>query len=379
MKKCMIILTALLSMTIGADAMSYRQAREQALFLTDKMAYELNLTDDQYEAAYEINLDYLMSIDDDTDLYGRCWRQRNIDLGYILLDWQYRAYCAANYFYRPLYRNDGYWHFSIYARYPHRDYFYFGRPTFFSVYCGDHSWRMNGGQSWYSGRTFGPRYDENYIGMRDGFVRGDFGRGSRMIGNPDNPRFIRYENSSEYQRSNTFGRNYSFGERTRNIEQHRSFGGGSRNTDRPHSFGNGNYDTNRSHSFGQESTGNNRIRSFGESSTRTTVGYGSGDNHREFGGSGTRRNFFGGGSSSPNRTFGAGHFSGSSDRSAPARSINPPSRSFGGFSNGTPSRSFGNSGNNTSTRSSNNGNTAPTRNFGSGDSGNSGGHFGGRR
>ena len=88
MKKCMIILTALLSMTIGADAMSYRQAREQALFLTDKMAYELNLTDDQYEAAYEINLDYLMSIDDDTDLYGRCWRQRNIDLGYILLDWQ---------------------------------------------------------------------------------------------------------------------------------------------------------------------------------------------------------------------------------------------------------------------------------------------------
>ncbi len=103
MKKIMAILTALFTFTVCAQAMSYRQAREQALFLTDKMAYELNLTDDQYEAAYEINLDYLMSIDDYADLYGAYWRQRNIDLGYILLDWQYRAYCRANYFYRPLY------------------------------------------------------------------------------------------------------------------------------------------------------------------------------------------------------------------------------------------------------------------------------------
>ena len=56
MKKLMIILTALFTMTVSANAMSYEQARQQALFLTDKMAYELNLTEDQYEAAYEINL-----------------------------------------------------------------------------------------------------------------------------------------------------------------------------------------------------------------------------------------------------------------------------------------------------------------------------------
>ena len=42
--------------------MSYEHARSQALFLTDKMAYELNLTEEQYEAAFEVNLDYLMSI-----------------------------------------------------------------------------------------------------------------------------------------------------------------------------------------------------------------------------------------------------------------------------------------------------------------------------
>ena len=106
MKRLLTALALLLTMTLSASAMSYSQAREEALFLTDKMAYELNLTDEQYEAAYEINLDYLMRIDDYNDLYGVYWRQRNLDLSYILLDWQYRAYCGASYFYRPLYWSD---------------------------------------------------------------------------------------------------------------------------------------------------------------------------------------------------------------------------------------------------------------------------------
>jgi hypothetical protein len=41
-------IVALLMMTIQASAMTYEQAREQALFLTDKMAYELNLSQEQY-------------------------------------------------------------------------------------------------------------------------------------------------------------------------------------------------------------------------------------------------------------------------------------------------------------------------------------------
>ena len=83
-------MVTLFTMTVStASAMSYEQARQQALFLTDKMAYELNLTDDQYEAAYEVNLDYLMGVNTYDDLYGAYWRQRNTDLSYILLDWQY--------------------------------------------------------------------------------------------------------------------------------------------------------------------------------------------------------------------------------------------------------------------------------------------------
>lgn len=62
MKKFIFALIAMVMMTVSATAMSYEQARQQALFLTDKMAYELNLTDEQYEAAYEINLDYLMGV-----------------------------------------------------------------------------------------------------------------------------------------------------------------------------------------------------------------------------------------------------------------------------------------------------------------------------
>lgn len=180
MKKFILAMVTLFTMTVStASAMSYEQARQQALFLTDKMAYELNLTDDQYEAAYEVNLDYLMGINTYDDLYGAYWRQRNADLSYILLDWQYRAFLNATYFYRPLYWNGGYWHFGIYARYPRRDYFFFGRPHFYTVYRGGHSWHRNGGRSWYSGRTYGRPHPDGgpRMGMRDGFNRGDYGRG----------------------------------------------------------------------------------------------------------------------------------------------------------------------------------------------------------
>lgn len=185
MKRMIIALVAMFMMTFTtASAMSYEQARQQALFLTDKMAYELNLTEDQYEAAYEVNLDYLMSVDTYDDLYGAYWRQRNIDLSYILLDWQYRTYLNATYFYRPLYWHAGYWHFGIYARYPRRDFFYFGRPHFYVSYRGGHSWRVNGNRSWYHGKRFGGPHPGGHprVGMRDRFNRGDYGRG-RSFGN----------------------------------------------------------------------------------------------------------------------------------------------------------------------------------------------------
>ena len=197
----------LLTVALSTMAMSYEQARDRALFLTDKMAYELNLNDEQYEAAYEVNLDYLMSISTYDDLYGTYWTRRNMDLSYILFDWQYNAFCSAAYFYRPLIWTNGVWRFSIYARYPNRTYFYFGRPAFYATYYGGHSWHRNGGRSWYHGRTFGPRPGESRFGMRDRYDRGDF-RGQRGHDRRhDNGRYDRYDrrddnNSGRYDRNN---------------------------------------------------------------------------------------------------------------------------------------------------------------------------------
>ena len=93
-------------------------------------------------------------------------------------DLQYRSYCAASYFYRPLYWDGSYWHFSIYARYPYRDFFYFGCPDFVVTYRGGHSWYHNGGRSWYYGRDWhAPRDGGRYLGMRTRFDRGNYGDG----------------------------------------------------------------------------------------------------------------------------------------------------------------------------------------------------------
>ena len=178
MKKYIIAMVALLSTFFTtANAMSYEQAREQALFLTDKMAYELNLDEEQYEAAYEVNLDYLLSVNTYDDVFADYWIHRNEDLRYILLDWQYEAFCAASYFYRPLWWEGGYWHFGIYARYPHRDYFYFGRPHFYVTYRGGHGWHHNGGRSWYHtnfSHAHRVTHRGSFSGMRDGWNRGDY-------------------------------------------------------------------------------------------------------------------------------------------------------------------------------------------------------------
>ena len=85
----MMILAVMMVMTISANAMSYNAAKNEALFLSDKMAYELNLTAAQYEAVYEINLDYLMSLNGHGDVFGIWWDRRNADLRYVLNSWQY--------------------------------------------------------------------------------------------------------------------------------------------------------------------------------------------------------------------------------------------------------------------------------------------------
>lgn len=335
MKKFISILALLFTMTVTVNAMSYEQARQQALFLTDKMAYELNLTNDQYEAAYEINLDYLIGVNTYDDLYGPYWRYRNVDLSYVLLDWQYRAYCAASYFYRPLYFSDGLWHFSIYARYPHRDYFYFDRPVVYVSYCGGHSWHRNGGRSWYNGRRYAERRGDAHFGMRDGFNRGDYGRGNRQSFGSRNQTQQRFGNNTNI---NNNGQRGSFGSRTNresstrttvrqpNNNSNSSFGGrggfkvaspeNSVQSSPRSTFGSGR-SNNSSRSFGNSSSS----RSFGNSSRSNSSSmssprggsssFGSSRGGSSFGG-GSRSGSFSGGSSS--RGGGSSHGGGFGSR-----------------------------------------------------------------
>ena len=133
----------LLAASVTMHALPIDEAQREALFLTDKMAYELGLTDEQYELAYEVNLDYLLSINYHGDIYGTWWNRRNADLRYILSDYQYRLYAGLNYFYRPLTWRGGRWYFPIYGRYTNRAYFYRAHPHGYGVYRGGYN-RIHG-------------------------------------------------------------------------------------------------------------------------------------------------------------------------------------------------------------------------------------------
>lgn len=287
----MIALMSLLTFAAKGNAMSYEQARNEALFLTDKMAYELNLTEDQYEAVYEINLDYLMGVTSYDDVYALGWERRNSDLAFVLFDWQLTAYRTASYFYRPLYWHGGYWHFGIYARYPRRDFFYFGRPVFYASYRGGHSWRMNGNRSWYQPRRhiYAPKHHRNHFGMKDGWDRGDFRNNHHSMRNSSTRTTVNRDwrqNNSHHRyidRRNDNDRGWN--SNRDNNRNGQSLGGyRSRENDRKSTLGGSNNSrptSSSNHSFGSgnRSFGSGATRSVGNSSSNNGGGRSTGGGH----------------------------------------------------------------------------------------------------
>ena len=84
----MMILAMMMVMTISANAMSYNAAKNEALFLSDKMAY-----------------------------------------------WQFDKYVALSHFYRPVAWHAGGWTFAVYAHYD-RSRFFNAHPKVFVTYRG---------------------------------------------------------------------------------------------------------------------------------------------------------------------------------------------------------------------------------------------------
>lgn len=143
-------------------AMHLSDIRCEARFLTDRMGHELGLSNRQYNDVYEINFDFLFLVneviddvvygyDDAIDYYYYLLDVRNEDLMYVLRNRQYRKFVNRDYFYRPIYMVGHTWGMRIWSHYVDRNYFYFGAPTCYYTYSGNHC-RIHYVQSYYARR-----------------------------------------------------------------------------------------------------------------------------------------------------------------------------------------------------------------------------------
>ena len=174
MKKIIGLMFVIFFGLTNMNAMSYEEARERARFLTDKMAYELNLNNEQYNDAYEINLDYLMNIRTANDISGIYWEYRNADFRHILYDWQYTIFSAADYFFRPvIWRVNG-WFLPVCNIYPVTK-FYYNPPKVYTIYRGGNfNYRFNHPVSFYANRR--PAWHGGFRGESRGPVSRPAGR-----------------------------------------------------------------------------------------------------------------------------------------------------------------------------------------------------------
>ncbi len=150
MKKLFVTLAIAFLAISQVSAMSHSKIRESARFLSDRMAWELDMTPQQYDDCYEINYDFIFAINpimDDIvrgyqyaiDTYYTYLDYRNDDLRYILNSVQYRRFLELEYFYRPVYTYRGNWFFRIYQIYNNPKFYYFDAPSIYKHYSGAHA------------------------------------------------------------------------------------------------------------------------------------------------------------------------------------------------------------------------------------------------
>lgn len=175
MKRILFMLFAVIMSTavVCHAAMSNSKVRKETRFLTDKMAYELNLNTAQYNDVYEINYDFISGVRylmDDV-LRGEEWALnryydyldiRNDDLRWVLSRRQYSRFMQAAYFFRPIYVSGGHWSFRIYVTYTNPNHFYYPRPYHYRTYCGGHNRVHYHNVSYYRGRHNYPTYNGSF-------------------------------------------------------------------------------------------------------------------------------------------------------------------------------------------------------------------------
>ena len=168
MKRVILILIFSVVFVSSMLALPFSEARREAWFLTDKMAYELNLSHEQYDYVYQVNLEYFLNVNSAKDCYGKYWNYRDADLFYILQDWQYTLYKATSYFLSPIQWIHNGWHFNIYNHY-RKGYHFFFKPHCYTTYKGG-KWkhRKEKMPSVYKNHKYHPS-----TGLRDNYHKGN--------------------------------------------------------------------------------------------------------------------------------------------------------------------------------------------------------------
>lgn len=128
-----------------AQPMSYYAIRDNARFLTDRMAYTLGIATSLLDDLFCINYDYICGVNDYLDDVALGYRYddymavmaaRDAALRSLLTYEQWERLVALDYFYRPIVFRSNRWFFSIYRHDPHVGHFYFAAPPRYHAYRG---------------------------------------------------------------------------------------------------------------------------------------------------------------------------------------------------------------------------------------------------
>lgn len=162
--------SALLLCTVGLSAqpMNYDAMRDNARYLTDRMAHELAINAGLLDDLYCINYDYISGVNDYLDDvavgyrledYNAVLAARDLALQRLLSPVQWTALMAIDYFFRPICFASRHWYFGIYHYLPFTGHWYFHAPTPYAHYRGG---RFFGGMS--SDRGHAPGYQSRRQG-----------------------------------------------------------------------------------------------------------------------------------------------------------------------------------------------------------------------
>lgn len=160
----------------GKTAFSKKQAQKDAWFLTDKMGYELNLTDLQKQDVYEINYDYLCNVQPVGTESEAAYNLRYRNLSLVLDENQLMQYQATPYFLIPLESIDGEWELSSYSAYS-RDYMFDKMTKTMSKYDGKNATSAH----YYQARGLGYRDDVSHYVASNKSNKSEYRPFSRLV------------------------------------------------------------------------------------------------------------------------------------------------------------------------------------------------------